>query len=90
MERKTNLRVMRDRYHITLTELGKAADMPNQYVSRAELGQITATWRLEARLSAALESIIASRKRNAEALEADYQREKGRLLQPFGGEYSEQ
>ncbi len=86
MEQRSNLRELRDRYRISLTELGKAAAMSNQYVSRAELGQITATWRLEARLSAALELIIALRKKNAEALEADYQRVKGRLLQPFGGE----
>ena len=46
LERKTNLRALRLRHDIPLSELSAAAGLSNQYISRAELGEISPTPRL--------------------------------------------
>ena len=51
-----------------------------QYVSRAELGEISSTPRLEAQMASAIESVISARKAEVRALEDDYAACKGRLL----------
>lgn len=76
----TNLRSLRHRHHITLAQLASYAGLSGQYVSRAELGEITATARLEAQMASAVESIISARKAELRALEADYMICRGRLL----------
>ncbi len=80
MESQTNLRVLRHRYHISVAELASHASLSKQYISRAELGEITATVRLEAQLSAALEAVIFKRQSELRALEQDYMTHKGNLL----------
>lgn len=47
VEGKTNLRALRLRYDIPLSELSAASGLSNQYISRAELGEISPTPRLE-------------------------------------------
>lgn len=81
MSNKTNLRALRQGYHIYLSELAVSSGLSTQYVSRAELGQIPATPRLERQLGAAIEEIIAVRKNSALALEQAHLACKGRLLQ---------
>ena len=54
MEGKTNLRALRLRYDIPLSELSAASGLSNQYISRAELGEISPTPRLEDKLGAAV------------------------------------
>ena len=55
MEIKTNLRALRHRYRLPLAELEAASGLSNQYLSRAELGQLSATERLEKQLDACSE-----------------------------------
>ncbi len=74
------MRMLRHRYHISVTELASHASLSKQYISRAELGEITATARLEAQLSAALEAAIFKRQSELRALEQDYMIHKGNLL----------
>ena len=43
MEKETNLRALRHRHGVCLTELADACGLSNQYLSRAELGLIPPT-----------------------------------------------
>lgn len=79
---KTNLRALRHRYGLRLTELEAVSGVSNQYISQAELGHVQATERLEERMEAAVETIIAQRENDLLFLKGDYQLYKGRLLQP--------
>ena len=72
MEHETNLRVLRHRHGVQLTEL---AD------SRAELGLIPPTPRLERQLLSALEVVISHRASTAQALERELEPLRGRLLE---------
>lgn len=85
MERKTNLRALRLQYDIPLSELSAASGLSNQYISRAELGDISPTSHLEERLGAAMDAVIVQRGVRLEALERSFAACKGRLLQPEGG-----
>lgn len=85
MEMKTNLRLLRHHYALSLAELETVSGLSNQYISRAELGQVQPTERLEKRLAAAVETVIAGRERSLSALRKDYQLCKGRLLRPVEG-----
>ena len=69
MERKTNLRALRLQYDIPLSELSAASGLSNQYISRAELGEISPTPRLEEKLKDAVETVIAQRHERIGALE---------------------
>ena len=89
MERNTNLRALRLRYDIPLSELSVASDLSVQYISRAELGQIAPTPRLEEKLGAAVDAVIVRRHERLSALERSFAVRKGRLLQPEGGELDE-
>ena len=80
MEIKTNLRALRHRHQISIRVLAAHAALSIQYVSRAELGEISATPRLEAQMASAIESVISVRKAEVRALEKDYAACKGRLL----------
>lgn len=80
MGSKTNLRALRYRHHITLAQLASCAGLSGQYISRAELGEIAATARLEIQMSSAIEAVISARRSELRALEADYQTCKGCLL----------
>lgn len=80
MELKTNLRALRHRHRISIRALAVHAGLSMQYVSRAELGEISATPRLEAQMASAIESVISARKAEVRALEDDYAACKGRLL----------
>lgn len=80
MENDTNLRVLRYRHHITLAQLASCAGLSGQYISRAELGEIAATARLETQMAAAVEAVISARRSELRALEADYMTYKGSLL----------
>lgn len=66
-------------------ELEAASGLSNQYISRAELGEISPTSLLEEKLDAAIETIIAQRSARLVALEQSFAVCKGRLLQPEGG-----
>ena len=80
MEIKTNLRSLRYRHRITLAQLSACVGISGQYISRAELGEIAATARLEQQISSALEAIISARREELRTLEEDYLTCKGRLL----------
>ena len=81
MEGKTNLRALRLRHDIPLSELSAVSGLSNQYISRAELGEISPTPRLEDKLGAAVETVIGQRHELIGALERSFAACKGRLLQ---------
>ena len=81
MEGKTNLRALRLRYDIPLSELSAASGLSNQYISRAERGEIPPTPRLEEKLGVAVETVIGQRHEWGGALERSFAACKGRLLQ---------
>ena len=81
MEKETNLRALRHRHGVSLTELADACGLSNQYLSRAELGLIPPTPRLEHQLLRAMETVIAHRSSTSEVLKRELQPLKGRLLQ---------
>ena len=81
MEGKTNLRALRLQYDIPLSELSVASGLSNQYISRAELGEISPTPRLEEKLKDAMETVIAQRHERVGTLERSFAACKGRLLQ---------
>ena len=89
MERKTILRALRLQYDIPLSELSAASGLSNQYISRAELGEISPTPRLEDKLGDAVAAVIVQRHERLGALERSFTACKGRLLQPEGGEPGE-
>ena len=89
MERNTNLRALRLRYDIPLSELSVASDLSVQYISRAELGEISPTPRLEDKLGTAVTAVIVRRHERLSALERSFAACKGRLLQPEEGELDE-
>ena len=89
MNRKTNLRALRLRHDIPLSELSAASGLSNQYISRAELGEISPTVRLEDKLGDAVDAVILRRRKRLSALEGSFAVRKGRLLQPEGGELDE-
>ena len=86
MERNTNLRALRLRYDIPLSELSAASDLSVQYISRAELGQIAATPRLESQLADAVEKAIFRRAAAVRDMSRELRRCRGRLLEVSGGE----
>ena len=89
MERKTNLRALRLQYDVPLSELSAASGLSNQYISRAELGEISPTLRLEEKLGAAVDAVIVRRGAQLSELERSFSACKGRLLQLKGGESGE-
>ncbi len=89
MERNTNLRALRLRHDIPLSELSAASDLSVQYISRAELGDISPTPRLEDKLGAAVDAVILRRHERLGALERNFAACKGRLLQLEEGEPDE-
>lgn len=80
MASMTNLRALRLRHHVSLMELSTYTSLSRQYLSRAELGEIAPTSRLEAQVSAVLEAYISTQKAELKALENDYLTFKGKLL----------
>lgn len=82
MEKETNLRALRHRHGVCLTELADACGLSNQYLSRAELGLIPPTPRLEKQLLTAVKAVISRRAGTAKALEQELKPLQGRLLQP--------
>ena len=89
MKEMTNLRRLRLRHGIYLTELAKITGICNQHISRAELRQTRATVRLEEQLADAVETVIVNRKQELLLLEADFLRCRGRLLQAVEDESNE-
>ena len=89
MEHETNLRALRLRHGLQLTELSEVSWLSDQYISRAELGEISPTPRLEDKLGAAVDAVILRRRERLSALERSFAVRKGRLLQPEGGELDE-
>lgn len=87
--KQTNLRALRLRYDIPLSELSAASGLSNQYISRAELGELSPTPRLEDRLGLAMNIVIVQRHERLGALERSFTACKGRLLQLEGGEPGE-
>ena len=81
MKEITNLRRLRLRHGIYLTELAKITGICNQHISRAELRQTRATVRLEEQLADAVETVIVNRKQELLLLEADFLKYQGRLLE---------
>lgn len=81
MKEITNLRRLRLRHGIYLTELAKISGICNQHISRAELRQTRATVRLEEQLADAVETVIAIRKQELLLLEADFRKYRGHLLE---------
>lgn len=89
MERKTNLRALRLRYDIPLMELEAISGLSNQYISRAELGDISPTSHLEERLGAAMDAVIVQRGLRLSELGRNLAACKGRLLQLEEGDPDE-
>ena len=81
MEHETNLRALRLRHGLQLTELSEVSWLSDQYISRAELGEISPTPRLEDKLGAAVDAVILRRRERLSALERSFAVRKGRLLQ---------
>ncbi len=81
MAQKTNLRALRSQYRISLEELSTASGLSNQYISRAELGELSPTVRLEEKLGAAIDAVIVRRHVRLSGLERKFEACKGRLLQ---------
>ena len=81
MNRRTNLRALRLRYDIPLSELSAVSGLSNQYISRAELGELSPTPLLEDKLGAAVGAVIIRRSGRLSALERSFTVCKGRLLQ---------
>lgn len=86
MEHETNLRAFRLRHGLQLTELSEVSWLSDQYISRAELGQISATPRLEVQLAEAVEKTILRRAAAVRNMSRDFQGCRGRLLEVCGGE----
>lgn len=86
MEHETNLRAFRLRHGLQLTELSQVSWLSNQYISRAELGQIAATPRLESQLADAVEKAIFRRAAAVRDMSRELRRCRGRLLEVSGGE----
>ncbi len=86
MSQKTNLRALRHRYRISLSELSAVSGLSNQYISRAELGETSPTARLEGKLGAAMDAVIVQRSVRLSALEQSFAARKGRLLQTEEGD----
>ena len=80
MQKITNLRRLRGRYHVSLLELEAASGLSNQYISSAELGKIQPSRKLEERLCSAIEVIIVNRKKDLLLLEEEYRAYRGSLL----------
>ena len=74
---------------IPLSEMSAASGLSNQYISRAELGEISPTPRLEDKLGAAVDAVILQRRERLSALERSFAVRKSRLLQPEGDELDE-
>ena len=89
LNRQTNLRTLRLWYEIPLSEMSAVSGRSNQYISRAELGEISPTPRLEDKLGAAVDAVILRRRERLSALERSFAVRKGRLLQLEGGELDE-
>ncbi len=89
MTRKTNLRALRHRYGIPLSELSAVSGLSCQYISRAELGESTPTALMEEKLSAAMEAVIVQRSLHLTSLERSFAACKGRLLQREEGKTDE-
>ena len=86
MEHETNLRTLRLRHGLQLTELSEASWLSDQYISRAELGQTAPTPRLEGQLADAVEQVILRRAAAVRELSRDFRRYRGRLLEVGGVE----
>ncbi len=86
---KTNFRALRHRYGISLLELSAVSGLSNQYISRAELGELSPTTQLEEKLGVALDAVIVQRRVQLNGLERRYQECKGRLLQQEEGDLDE-
>ena len=86
MEHETNLRTLRLRHGLQLTELSEASWLSDQYISRAELGQIAATPRLETQLADAVEQAILRRAAVIRDMNRALRRCRGRLLEVSGDE----
>ena len=89
MNRTTNLRALRLRHDIPLSELSAVSGLSIQYISRAELGELSPTPRLEDKLGAAVDAVIIRRGGRLSALERSFAVCKGRLLQRTEGELDE-
>ena len=89
LERKTNLRALRLRHDIPLSELSAASGLSNQYISRAELGEISPTPRLEDKLGDAVDAVILRRRERLSALERSFAVRKAACSEPRGGELDE-
>ena len=81
LNRRTNLRALRLRYDIPLSELSAVSGLSNQYISRAELGELSPTPLLEDKLGAAVGAVIIRRSGRLSALERGFTACKGSLLQ---------
>lgn len=77
----TNLRQLRLRHGITLSELAKATHVSFQQISRVELLQCPVSRELQLEYEAALERVITRRYDAVKSLEHDYRAIKGRLLE---------
>lgn len=81
----TNLRVLRQKYHISLSALAQKAGICNQHMSRIELGKIPPTKHHENLVTGALYEVIAERRREVANMEEDFRSHIGRLLQDAEG-----
>ena len=81
MTQMTQLRVLRLKHGVTLVEMGRAARVSNQQLSRLEVGVRPRTEQREERVSMAMDALIAARRASLDSLEHDYLAARGRLLE---------
>ena len=86
MEQNMNLRILRLRYSIPLSELAAASGLSRQYISQVELGETAPT---ALKLETAIDAIIVQRSARLNSLKRSFAACKGRLLQPTEGDCNE-
>ncbi len=80
MQEITNMRGLRLKHNVTLSELAQAAGVSAQQISRVELFEHPPTQSLERKYESAMEEVIVRRYGAVRALEHDYRAVKGILL----------
>lgn len=75
------MRLLREKHGVSIYELGRCGGISHQRLSQIELGMGTATIHLTRLVETAFASLIAERRRELAALEADFQTYRKCLLE---------
>lgn len=85
----TQLRRLRLKYHITLTELADAVGFSNQYLSALEQGKAPASCEQKERIARVFIQLANTRSGDIRALDQELSATKGRLFLPMEVEQGE-